>query len=79
MQNLSHALPVGKKAFAALESLGFIDRSRYHPAQGWYQRCHCYHKDNTSFVSWFQFDSAEALGNNFFFFPLFIVKLYHDI
>lgn len=65
MYNLSHALLVGKKEFAVLESLGFVDVSRYHPAQGWNQCCHCYHKDNKPFVGWFQFDSVEALGNFF--------------
>lgn len=72
MYNLSHALLAGKKEFAVLESLGFADVSRYRPAQGWNQCCHCYHKDNIHFLSWFQFDPVEALDNFFSFYCQFI-------
>lgn len=73
MYNLWHAFLAGKKEFAILESLGFVDVSRYHPAQGWNQCCHSCHKDSTPFVSWFHIHSVKALSNCF---SLFLLSIY---
>lgn len=75
MYDLSHALQVGKKEFAVLEPLGFVDVSRCHHVKVGTSAVILTLK-MTPFVSWFQFDSVEYLSN---FFLLFIVNLYHDI
>lgn len=76
LYDLSHALLVGKKEFAVLEPLDFVDVSRCHHVKVGTNTVILTIK-MTPFVSWFQFDSVDAFSN--FFFLLFIVNLYNYI